>query len=219
MDKIQFEEVLRVCSDFVYNPSKENTSKLDDLKRKLVIRAYLPAEEKMVTLYKVVTDADKSMDLASSAFTMGLELALCFDGLLAYTNIDTNIIKEAKIYETYDLLYQTGLADYILQYCEKDYNRLVRLMERTVSYENLLELMDSVGKVQPETIKEAMEEFKKFREGATPEMLHDMADILRFNDPTLYRLKDRVVDDTLEQLERIDKVEKMNKSASPVDGE
>ena len=40
-------------------------------------------------------------------------------------------------------------------------------------------------------------------------MLHDMADIVRFNDPNLYKVKESVVDGALAQLERMDKAEKI----------
>lgn len=210
MEKIDFQKVIKICNDFISNPNVENMKALEELKKQLVVRTYLPMQEKVVALYKVTIDADKSLELASSVFTAGLELALLFDGLLAYTNIETNIIpKEWKIYESYDAIYQSGLADYILQYCERDYNRLVRLMERTISYENVKELMDTMGQIQLEVMQETLNEFKKFRESATPEMLHDMADIMKFNDPNLYKIKEDVLDSVADQLERIDKAEKI----------
>lgn len=209
MEKIEFQEVIKICTNFIQSPTEENATKLEELKSQLIIRAYMPMQDKVVSLYKVTIDADKSLDLASSVFTAGLELALLFDGLLAYTNIDINIPKEWKIYESYDAIYQSGLADYILQYCERDYNRLCQLMERTISYENLRELMNSMSAIQPEAIEAMLAEFKQFRESATPEMLHDMADIMRFNDPNLYHIKESVIDSAADQLERMDKAEKI----------
>lgn len=209
MEKIEFQKVIKICNDFINDASAVNLKTLEDLKAQLVIHTYLPMQEKVICLYKVTIDADKSMEVAASAFTAGLEMALCFDGLLAYTNIDINIPKEWKIYESYDAIYQSGLADYILQYCEKDYSRLTNLMERTISYENLRELMDSLSAIQPQAMNDMLEEFKRFRENATPEMLHDMAAIMQFNDPTLYNLKERLIDGVTDQLERIDKMERI----------
>ena len=210
MEMIAFLDVFKVCQNFVNNPSKENTDKLDELKKQLIIKAYLPMQDKVVTLYRIAMDADKSTDLAAAVFSGGLEMAFIFTGLPSYTNIDVlTIPKEMKIYESYDALIQSGLVDYILQYCERDYNRLVKMMERTMSYEHLLELTDTMSRIQPEPIRESLEEFKKFRESATPEMLHDMADIVRFNDPNLYKVKESVVDGALAQLERMDKAEKI----------
>lgn len=216
MEKIEFQEVIKICNDFIHNPSNEHLKKLEDLKAKLTIRTYLPMQEKVIILYKVTMDADKSTELATSVFSAGLELSFCFNALLAYTNINANIPKEWKIYESYDAIYQSGLADHILQYCSTDYNRLIRMMERTLSYANLRELIDTFAQVQPKNINQALEEFKRFREGATPEMLHDMADILRLNDPSLYQLKESMVDSVEEQLERIDKKEKIETGGQPV---
>lgn len=212
MEQIAFLDVIQVCQGFIENPSAENADKLEQLKLKMVIRTYLPMQEKVVTLYRITMDADKSTELASSVFTAGLEMAFAFTGLLSYTNIDNlSIPKELKIYECYDALYQSGLADYILSFCEKDYERLTKMMDRTISYENILELLDTMNQIQPDVIRESLEEFKKFRESATPEMLRDMADIMRFNDPHLYEIKERVVDDALTQLEKMDALEKIDK--------
>ena len=100
----------------------------------LVIRAYLPMQDKVVALVRMIIDSDKDIDVPETFFTAGLEIACCFDGLLSYVNIEPEVNIEIKNYENYDLIYQSGLADYILEFCGKDYDRLVRMMERTLSH-------------------------------------------------------------------------------------
>ena len=209
MEIIKIEEVLQICNAFIETPTNEvAVDNFEDLKVRLVVRSYLPVQEKVLCLYKMVIDSDKSIDLPSSIFTIGLDIAAVFDGLIAYTNIDLNIHTDLKSYESYDSLYQSGLADYILEFCEKDYNRLVRLLERTVSYDNLVELTETIGAIDSEGMKAVVQEFRRFREETNPAVLKDISDIIRYNDPNLHQLKSEVVDEALEQLEKMDKLEK-----------
>lgn len=190
---MKLQEVLKVCSDFIENPeNEENTKKYNDMLKNLVIRTYLPIQEKTIALVRMVIDSDKDIDVGAEFFTSGLELACCFDGLLSYVNIEPEVNLETKNYENYDLIYQSGLADYILEYCGKDYERLVRMLERTLSYENLLELTESMKQMDTGSLRELTNEIKNATKEADPELVKNLADIMRMNDPNLYELKTMV---------------------------
>ena len=151
---MKLQEILDICDQFTKHPEDETAVKAyNDMLRNLVIRAYLPMQEKVVALVRMVMDSDKDIDVPEAFFTAGLEIACCFDGLLSYVNIEPEVNPDIKSYENYDLIYQSGLADYILEYCGKDYERLVRMMERTLSYENLTDLVQSMREMDTGSLR------------------------------------------------------------------
>lgn len=207
---IPFEDALRICANFINDPkSASSQESMEQLKKDIVIYGFLPIGRKMVTIYKILIDADKSYDLPVTAFTAGLELSFFFNGLLAYTNIDHNLPKEVKIYEVYDTFYQSGLADFIYGYCKKDYDRLQVMVDRSFNLGNLKEMMDSLKNLDTASIQDSLAQFKELQENLNPDIIQNIADIVRFNDPTIYTVKDELIDRAIEKLEKIDTLEKM----------
>ena len=165
--------------------------------QQLIVRTYLPMQEKVVALVRIVIDSDKDYDVPASFFTAGVEMACLFDGLISYTNLVQDLGIDEKNYENYDLLYQSGFADYVLQFCEKDYERLVRMMERTMSFENLTELTSSLREMNVGALDNLTNELKNMKNEIDPAVLKDMADIMRYNDPKLQNIKEMIDSDAL----------------------
>lgn len=204
---MKLEEVLKICDSFIKNPDdKDVVSAYNDMISQLVIRDYLPIQEKVISLVRLILDSDKDIDVPATFFTAGLELACCFDGLLSYTNIEQTFDISVKNYENYDIIYQSGLADYILRYCGKDYDRLVRMMERTLSYENLTELIKSIHSIDTGNLKEVTDEIRKIEKDADPEVIKNLADIMRLNDPNLNNLKNKIDKDSVIKSFDVDKI-------------
>lgn len=197
---MKLKEILNICDAFVKNPEDEATVKAyNDMLKGLIIRAYLPMQEKVIALVRMIMDSDKDIDVPETFFTAGLEIACCFDGLLSYVNIDPEVNLEIKNYENYDLIYQSGLADYILEYCGKDYERLVRMMERTLSYQNLTELIQSIREINVGGLSEAAEKIREIKDEIDPEVIQNIADIARMNDPALNDLKDTIDNEAVDK--------------------
>lgn len=198
---MKLQEILNICDAFIKNSEDEATIKAyNDMLQKLVVRAYLPMQEKVIALVRMIMDSDKDIDVPETFFTAGLEIACCFDGLLSYVNIDPEVNLEIKNYENYDLIYQSGLADYILEYCGKDYERLVRMMERTLSYQNLTELIQSIREINVGGLSEATEKIRNLKDEIDPEVIKNIADIARMNDPALNNLKDTIDNEAVDKV-------------------
>ena len=198
--KMNLQEILNICAAFVKNPEDEATVKAyNDMLQSLVIRAYLPMQDKVVALVRMIIDSDKDIDVPETFFTAGLEIACCFDGLLSYVNIEPEVNIEIKNYENYDLIYQSGLADYILEFCGKDYDRLVRMMERTLSYQNLMELVQSIKEVDIGSLSEITEKIRGMKDEIDPEVIKNIADIARMNNPALNNLKDTIDNEAVDK--------------------
>ena len=208
---MKLQEILDICDQFTKHPEDETAVKAyNDMLRNLVIRAYLPMQEKVVALVRMVMDSDKDIDVPEAFFTAGLEIACCFDGLLSYVNIEPEVNPDIKSYENYDLIYQSGLADYILEYCGKDYERLVRMMERTLSYENLTDLVQSMREMDTGSLRELMNTLRNMKDEIDPEVIKNIADIARMNDPALNDLKDTIDNEAVDKAFEEKTDEKLN---------
>lgn len=208
---MKLQEILNICDAFIKNSEDEATVKVyNDMLQKLVVRAYLPMQEKVIALVRMIMDSDKDIDVPETFFTAGLEIACCFDGLLSYVNIDPEVNLEIKNYENYDLIYQSGLADYILEYCGKDYERLVHMMERTLSYQNLTELIQSIREINVGGLSEATEKIRNLKDEIDPEVIKNIADIARMNDPALNNLKDTIDKEAIDKAFKEKSEEKLN---------
>nr|DAQ94138.1 MAG TPA: hypothetical protein [Caudoviricetes sp.] len=197
---MKLQEILDICDQFTKHPEDETAVKAyNDMLQNLVIRAYLPMQEKVVALVRMVMDSDKDIDVPETFFTAGLEIACCFDGLLSYVNIEPEVNPDIKSYENYDLIYQSGLADYILEYCGKDYERLVRMMERTLSYENLTDLVQSMREMDTGSLRELVNTLRNMKDEIDPEVIKNIADIARMNDPALNDLKDTIDNEAVDK--------------------
>lgn len=208
---MKLQEILDICDAFTKSPEDEATVKAyNDMLQGLVIRAYLPMQEKVVALVRMIIDSDKDIDVPEAFFTAGLEIACCFDGMLSYVNIEPEVNIDIKNYENYDLIYQSGLADYILEYCGKDYDRLIRMMERTLSYQNLLELVQSMREIDTGSLREMTSTIRGMKDEIDPEVIKNLADIMRLNDPALNDLKASVDKEAVDKVFTKDSGKKEN---------
>lgn len=196
------QEVLKVCADFISAPEdKEKVAAYNDMCQNLVIKSYMPMQEKVIAIVRIVLDSDKDYDMPATFFMAGVEIASLFDGLISYTNLEQNLTIDDKNYENYDLLYQSGFADYILQFCQRDYDRLIHMIERTMSFENLNELTSSMREMNVGALEGLTNELRNCKKDLDPEVLRNMADILRYNDPNLGRLKEVLETDAYDKAE------------------
>lgn len=196
------QEVLKVCADFISAPEDaKKVTAYNDMCQNLVIKSYMPMQEKVIAIVRIVLDSDKDYDMPATFFMAGVEIASLFDGLISYTNLEQNLTIDDKNYENYDLLYQSGFADYILQFCQRDYDRLVHMIERTMSFENLNELTSSMREMNVGALEGLTNELRNCKKDLDPEVLRNMADILRYNDPNLGRLKEVLETDAYDKAE------------------
>lgn len=198
MEKISFEEFMKVCTDFVETDGKTMDEFLD-MQRRLQIKAFIKMEDKAVCLTRVMMDSDKDIEIPSHFFVMALDIAMLFDCLLAYTNVEyQNIKDEDKSYENYDAIYQSGMADYILSFCKNDFDRTYRMADRSLSYGNLLALIQSLQNFDSDGIKDLIKEFNSVKNDLDKESLHDMAKILTYNDEAFGDLVEKINVESME---------------------
>ena len=131
---------------------------------------------------------------------------MTFNGLFAYiVNIDYNIEDQLKDEIYYDVFWASGVADYILSFCEKDYERLRDMIRMMISFENLKELLEEISKYTPESIDKLTESFKSFTLKANSDVIRNLADIARNNDPILTGVKENIIEGAWKHIDNMQK--------------
>lgn len=204
----EIHEVLAAAAEWAQNP--ENTDAveaLENIKNSLVIKDYMPLKQKELCLNKMLIDIYVEKDSAD-AFSVGTEIAMLFDCLLGYVvNLNQDIDTLFKDTEFYDLLYISGIVNYILGFCQTDYNKLEKMADRMISYDNLKDLIETFDMASPDSVKELTEEFKRFRTDTKPDMLKHLGDIMAGNDPLLARTKKTMEDGAFNAIKKAEEIE------------
>ena len=204
----EIHEVLAAAAEWAQDPENADAAEvLENIKNSLVIKDYMPLKQKELCLNKMLMDIYVEKDSADS-FSIGTEIAMLFDCLLGYiVNLNQDIDTLFKDAEFYDLLYISGIADYILGFCQTDYNRLEKMAEKMISYDNLKDLVETIDMASPDAVKELTEEFKKFRTDTKPDMLKHLGDIMAGNDPLLARTKKTMEDGAFDAIKKAEEIE------------
>lgn len=181
-EKINFEALVAFLKKYIKGEYSEEA--YENLLKKLNIKPYLKMETKAQLLIAILIDIKYSNNFISEIATVDLEMKKLFKGLLAYTDVDTFFINYATIeFETFDLFYQSGLVDDILKVCEKDYERLDKMIRQAVSFEGIVEANTLMANIQPKEMDKAIKNATKFMEGFDNEALDKLAKIATLQDP------------------------------------
>jgi hypothetical protein len=181
-EKINFEELVVFLKKYIKGEYSEEA--YENLLKKLNIKPYLKMEAKAQLLIAILIDIKYSNNFISEIATVDLEMKKLFKGLLAYTDVDTFFINYATIeFETFDLFYQSGLVDDILKVCEKDYERLDKMIRQAVSFEGIVEANTLMANIQPKEMDKAIKNATKFMQGFDNEALDKLAKIATLQDP------------------------------------
>ena len=134
-EKVDILDLLDAAAEFLSNPTDEQTySRFNQMKANLVIRTFLPIEQKRTVMLKTLYDLNVN-DMGGENVAVALEISLTFNGLFAYVvHVDYDISDVLKDEAFYDVFWVSGLGDYILGFCEKDFNRLKNMVTSMVSF-------------------------------------------------------------------------------------
>ena len=202
----QIYEILAAAAEWLNDQEDEEKAlKFNEIQRGLIIRDYMPLGQKELVMRKALIDMRSDEQVLPYTASVLYEIALLFDCLLAYVvNLDPNIDNIYKDASFYDILKLSGIIDYILSFCEKDYASLRRMADRMISFDNLNELTKNIELASPEQIQSLTEEFKRFTTDTNPEMLKHIGEIMAANDPLLTNIKKNIEDEAFKASQMAD---------------
>lgn len=205
--EIKLSELIAICEKYVTEPSVENMKSYDDLVTNLKIKSYLKYWDKVGVLLTISNLSMCSVEDSLPVVAAQIDSALLLVGLLRYTNVVVDVLYSDINLEKCDYLFESGLADYIEKYCERDYKRLRKMLERAFSFDGLLAMQETLASVDSAKMADVLKVFGDSLNQLSPEVAESLEKIVEYNDPTLYRMKHDVADAALDQIDKLDKLE------------
>lgn len=190
-EQIKLAELVNVASRFVQG--KSSVEELDEFGNRMTIRNYIPILDKMRLIMAIIFKFDAEDVEMHEIRVINMERELFFDVLLGgYALIDVND-PDLRTYQSYDLLYPL-FANFILQYCKDDYNKIVKMIEDSLNIyamQDLDSLFNNVDyKALKETAKQHEELLKSFEKNK--KLVADLRKIYEAENPDGIKVLDAV---------------------------
>lgn len=190
-EPIKLAELVNVASRFVQG--KTSVEELDELGNRMTIRNYIPILDKMRLIMAIIFKFNAEEVEMHEIRVINMERELFFDVLLGgYALIDVND-PDLRTYQSYDLLYPL-FANFILQYCKDDYNKIIKMIEDSLNIyamQDLDSLFNNVDyKALKETAKQHEELLKSFEKNK--KLVADLRKIYEAENPDGVKVLDAV---------------------------
>lgn len=182
VELIPLAELINMCINFMRG--KNTVEDMNQFGDKIIIKNYIPILKKNSIVMSLIFRLQHDDSAVPEVNALALQKYLFFYVLLGeYANIDVS--DESFInYNVYDILYPI-LANYILPYCERDYNIIVKMIEDSLNLYNIRDLNDMLESVDYEKIVESNREVKKLVNylNNNKDTITDLKDIVLANHP------------------------------------
>lgn len=190
-DSITLEEIVLFAQKCI--SKKISKDGYDAFIKKLNIKSYLPLEKKAQILISLIMQLVYTEGFVSEMATIDLEIRKLFRCLLAYTDMDINSVDVYPIdFSTYDVIVESGLYDYILSICEKDYKRLEKLIEQAISFESVMQVSMNMAQLNPDEMHSQIKDAQKFMEGFSSKDIEHFAQIATLQDPLVHDIANMI---------------------------
>lgn len=182
VELIPLAELINMCVNFMRG--KKTVEDMNQFGDKIIIKNYIPILKKNSIVMSLIFRLQHDDSAVPEVNALALQKYLFFYVLLGeYANIDVSDDTFIN-YSVYDILYPI-LADYILPYCERDYNIIVKMIEDSLNLYNVRDLNDMLESVDYEKIVESNREVKKLVNylNNNKDTITDLKDIVLANHP------------------------------------
>lgn len=184
-DKITLKDTIK----FIEKNKQGGVSKqaYDNFMKKLNVKKYLPLEQKAKLLIEITMGVVYAPEFVSEMAAVDLEFRKFFYCLLAYTDIDRASIDEYPLdFSTYDIFIESGMYDYILSICERDYKRLEKLITQAISFESVMQVTMNMAQMEPDKMSKEIQEVQDFFNKMDPQNLKSLSQIATLTDPLVH---------------------------------
>ena len=182
-----------------YQEGKISLEDLDELGKEISIRAYLPLIDKMTCVLALVSGMQHNTAETYEVKIVEMYKEMFFSVLLGkYGMIDVSD-RTLYTYSNYDLLYPI-IGKFLLAYCKDDYEMIEKMIKDSMNYYGLTSITDAVGAIDMEELKKNTDSNEKFIKGLeqNKDLIHDLKEIMVFNDGTTKKFVDTVRKGALE---------------------
>ena len=162
--------------------NQEAEKALQQHKQDLLVQSRLTMSDKTAALLYTAWSFKNNERNAVEA-TVRIECAKILYCLLAYSNIDNDMGEIAMSPATIDALYDSGIVDDILKFCESDYRHLEQMVDRMLNYSNLFQMVEIFDELDADKLEKTVKTMKKTIQGLDAETVKNLATITQQNDP------------------------------------
>lgn len=141
---IELPEVINICNKFL--KGKISFEDFEEFCDNILIRAYLTFYEKVVCLNKLLFESDYASEDILPYKVMQLEMYKFWYVILSYTNIKIDGYEELLSIDNYDILCPL-IEPLIITYTYNDYHKIENIINTTIDYRNLSQLVDGMNEV------------------------------------------------------------------------
>ena len=182
---IGLDEVLNICTKYI---EKEITQKelQEWVENNIKIQLYLPIETKFLLINDILYNEQFYSADDSSLKSIELETKKFWVIALSYTNIKTDGYEDLENFSSYDIIFAV-MGDWLLSNIKLDYDRTIDILQNTINVNNINGIMETFGNLDTQGLRKYTTEIKKQLKYLqdNKEQIKDLADILRFNQPSL----------------------------------
>jgi len=176
VEHIKLSDIIHACLDFKLNPSEEAEEEINRYINQLEVKTYLPLTNKEFATICILGCIPEKADAGEAA--LNIEAGKVFYGILQYVvNLDIDISYGLIAPAMIDALYEFGVIDYILDFCEKDIERLWKMLDEILTFANIQKIVEIPNLMSDEKLEEVAKAIKDFRTELTPEMLERLKTI------------------------------------------
>ena len=128
--------------------------------------------------------------------------------MLSYcTNVVNDVGSLNNTFLTYDLYFQHGLVDCILNKCEADYNRLCHMVDNAVQFSNIYRLIQSTEFFNDEEYDKWLAAMADIKDTINSENLQEILKFMSSNDESGQKLLNTIQQQTLDSIKKEDEGE------------
>lgn len=162
--------------------NEEAEKALQQCKQDLLVQSRLTMSDKSAALLYVAWNF-KNVERDAVDAVIRSECAKVLYCLLAYSNIENDMGETAMSSAVIDALYDSGIIDNILKFCERDYRYLEQMVDRMLNYSNLFQMVEMFDGLDADKLDKTVKAMKKMIQGLDAETVKNLATITQQNDP------------------------------------
>lgn len=160
------------------------------VKENMTINKYIPlidkyADAKIISkvILDIAEDTNYKDNFETNFIYMKYDIYSTMTILSRYINIE--ITDEEKTVTNYDRIFSSGLFDIVMEYCEKDFNRFVEIIDRIVGIDDL-SIYRELGKaLNSDAYFDRLEKSKKILNGISLKKYETLKEINGLNNPLI----------------------------------
>lgn len=165
------------------------------VKENMTINKYIPlidkyADAKIISkvILDIAEDANYKDNFETNFIYMKYDIYSTMTIFSRYINIE--ITDEEKTVTNYDRIFSSGLFDIVMEYCEKDFNRFVEIIDRIVGIDDL-SIYRELGKaLNSDAYFDRLEKSKKILNGISLKKYETLKEINSLNNPLIKEVAD-----------------------------